>query len=247
MDARTPLGENRLLNRLSAADMAELRPNLKTVAMVQGAVLHAAGQEIEQIYFPVSGMVSMLAVMTTGQQIDTGITGREGLVGGSIGSSGPLSFGQATVQIAGAACRISSSHFLTIFNKSAGLRDLVNGYQGVMYFQAQQSAACHAIHSVEARLCRLLLQSQDVIETDVIELTQEFVSHMLGVQRNAVSLCARALQESGLIEYSRGSIKILKPGSLKDLACECYEAVHDYTELAVPRSSRIAVLSPSAH
>jgi CRP-like cAMP-binding protein len=234
MDARTPLGGNRFLQRLADVDLAELQPNLKKVRMPRGAVLHAAGQTIEHVYFPVSGMVSILAVMRTGQQIETGIIGKEGVVGASIGSNGPLSFGQATVQIEGSASRIPGPHFLTLFDKSASFRELVNRYQGLMYFQAQQSAACHAVHTVEARLCRWLLQSQDVMEADVIELTQEFLSHMLGVQRNAVSLCAHALQQAGLIQYSRGSIKILNREGLKDSACECYEAVHEYTDKAVP-------------
>jgi CRP-like cAMP-binding protein len=237
MDARSPIGENHFLQRLSVTDMEELRPHLKTGPMTQGSVLHEAGQPIEHVYFPLSGMVSLLAVMKTGQQIETGITGREGLVGGSIGSGGPLAFGQATVQIAGSAYRLPSPHFLTIFHKSARFRELANGYQGIMYFQAQQSAACHAIHTVEARLCRWLLQSQDIIESDAIELTQEFLSHMLGVQRNAVSLCAHALQEAGLIEYARGSIKILNRGGLKDSACECYEAIHAFTDKALPPQS----------
>jgi CRP-like cAMP-binding protein len=105
--------------------------------------------------------------------------------------------------------------------------------------QAQQSAACHALHTVEARLCRWLLQSQDVIESDTIPLTQEFLSHMLGVQRNSVSLAATALNEKGLIEYSRGNIKILEREELKTCSCECYEVVHEFVNRIVkPRRGK---------
>jgi CRP-like cAMP-binding protein len=91
--------------------------------------------------------------------------------------------------------------------------------------QAQQSAACHALHSVEQRFCRWLLQSQDVVESDTIPLTQEFLSHMLGVQRNAVSLAATALNQRELINYSRGLIRVLDREGLRACSCECYEVV----------------------
>ena len=93
--------------------------------------------------------------------------------------------------------------------------------------QTQLSAACNALHTVEARVCRWLLQTQDVVESDKIQLTQEALSLMLGVQRTAVSQCAMALHERGLIEYSRGNIKILSRSGLEKCACECYEVVRE--------------------
>jgi CRP-like cAMP-binding protein len=100
--------------------------------------------------------------------------------------------------------------------------------------QAQQSAPCHALHSVEARLCRWLLQSQDTTEVDLVQLTQEFLSHMLGVRRTSVSLCAHALQSAGLIRYARGKIKIVNREGLKESACECYEVIREHIDRAVP-------------
>jgi CRP-like cAMP-binding protein len=236
MDARTLFGKSHFLSRLSPIDIAELQPSLKKIPMVQGTVLHPAGSPIEHVYFPLSGMISLLVVMETGQQIETGIIGSEGLAGGSIGNSGPSSFGQATVQIGGSASQITSPQFMILFNKSADFRKLVNEFQSVLFFQSQQSSACHAVHSVEARLCRWILQCQDVTGLDVIELTQEFISDMLGVQRNAVSLCAHALQQAGLISYSRGSIKILNRAGLKESACECYKAIYEYVDNLMPLS-----------
>jgi CRP-like cAMP-binding protein len=176
----------------------------------------------------------LLAVMRTGEQIETGIVGREGVVGASIGSDGSQSAGQATVQIAGSAWRIEAPKFLAIYQESIPFRTLMNKFQNVILLQAQQSAACHALHTVEARLCRWLLQSQDVTESDVVPLTQEFLSHMLGVGRNSVSLCAHALQTAGLIRYSRGQIKILNRDGLKESACECYEVIREHVDKAVP-------------
>jgi CRP-like cAMP-binding protein len=230
----SPLGENRLLRRLRVDDLSRLQPNLKEVSMVRGVVLHPAGEPIEHVYFPLGGMISLLAVMRTGEQIETAIVGREGVVGASIGSDGSHSAGQATVQIEGSAWQVQAAKFLELYRTSEPFRTLMNRFQNVIFLQAQQSAACHALHAVEARLCRLLLQSQDTIETDVVPLTQEFLSHMLGVQRTSVSLSAHTLQKAGLIRYSRGQIKILDRSGLKESACECYEVVREHVNKAVP-------------
>jgi CRP-like cAMP-binding protein len=230
----SPIGENRLLKRLGADDLSHLRPNLKQFSMVRGAVLHSAGEPIEHVYFPISGMISILAVMRTGEQIETAIVGREGVVGASIGSNGSQSAGQSTVQIEGSAWQIPGSKFSELYATSAPFRTLMNKFQNVVFLQAQQSAACHALHSVEARLCRWLLQSQDTTESEAVPLTQEFLSHMLGVQRTSVSMCAHTLQKAGLIQYKRGHIKILDREGLKESACECYEVVRDHVNKAVP-------------
>jgi CRP-like cAMP-binding protein len=220
-----PFGENRLLKQLGAADLAVLEPSLKKFEMIQGTVLHEPGGTINHVYFPTAGMISILAVMKTGEQIETGIVGREGVVGASVGMFGPLSFGQSTVQIPGAAWQLKSDAFVKLYNTSETFRQATNAFQSVVVMQAQQSAACHALHTVEARLCRWLLQSRDVIESNVICLTQEFLSHMLGVQRTAVSLSATALQKRGLVTYSRGNIRILDHDGLRKGACECYDVI----------------------
>ena len=227
-----PFGENRLLKQLSAADLSALEPSLKEFKMVQRAVLHAPGRAIDHVYFPISGMISLLAVMKTGEQIETAIIGREGVAGASIGIFGPLSFGQSTVQIPGAAWQLKSDIFLQLFKASASFRSATNAFQSVIFVQAQQSAACHALHTVEARLCRWLLQARDVIDSDSVQLTQEFLSHMLGVQRTAVSLSATALQQRGLIEYSRGKITILNREGLRKCACECYDVIREQVSRA---------------
>jgi CRP-like cAMP-binding protein len=219
--------ENYILKRLEADDLAALRPNLKPFTMVRGTVVHRSKTQIDQVYFPLNGMISILAVTKSGEQIETAVVGREGVVGASIGSLGPNAFGQATVQISGEAVRIQSGAFIRLFNASERFRLVVTAFQASLFLQAQQAAACHALHTVEARLCRWLLQSQDVIEGDTIELTQEFLSHMLGVHRPAVTVAAVALQKLGLIEYSRGVIEILDRPGLKKRACECYEVFID--------------------
>ncbi len=227
-------GENRLLASLGRGDRAALAPQLKMVELRRGDVLLQPRAAIEHVYFPLSGMVSLLAVMRSGEAIETGIVGREGVVGGSVASGDWHSFGQATVQIAGKALAIASKPFVEACRKSPALLALTNRFQGVITMQSQQSAACHALHSVEARLCRWLLQSHDMVGTSVVELTQEFLSHMLGVQRTSVSLCAHALQEAGLIEYARGRITIRDRAGVEECACECYAVIRGETDKAIP-------------
>lgn len=219
---------NRLLSSLSPKDRIALGPHLKPFTMVQGTVLHPAGKAITRVYFPLSGMVSLLTVMRSGQQIETAIVGHAGVVGASIGSHGLYAFGQATVQIAGEALQIGSRPFLNAVNANGALRTAVNRFQSVILMQAQQSAACHALHAVEARLCRWLLQSRDAINSDEIVLTQEFLSQMLGVRRSAVSIAASKLQDAGWIKYARGKIEILDDKALARHSCECYGSIRAY-------------------
>ncbi len=202
--------------------------------MTLGEFLHPVGLPIAQVYFPETGMVSMLTVMKSGEQIETAIIGSEGVVGGWVAIDGGNANTQSTVQIEGSAWQISTAKFLEMYKVSDAFRSAINGYQGVILFQAQQSAACHAIHSVEARLCRWLLLSQDVIGSEQVTLTQEFLSHMLGVQRTSVSLCAHSLQQSGLIHYSRGKIKILDRKGIQECACECYSVIRERIDAAIP-------------
>lgn len=226
-----PVEENRLLKQLSATELMALQPSLKIFSMARGTVLHSPMNIIDYVYFPLSGMVSLDTVMSTGDQIVTAIVGREGVIGSSIAGLGPYSFcTQATVRIPGMAWRIRSDDFLRMIDTSAHFRQVINEFRGVILLQTQQTAACNALHAIEGRLCRWLLHSEYVVGSEILQLTQEIISHMLGVQRPSVSLCAEALHERGLIEYSRGNIKILDHGGLEKCACECYAVVRDHAD-----------------
>ena len=236
MDARVvPLGQNGILRHLSGKTLALIEPHLHMVKFAQGAILHEAGEAITSVYFPLSGMVSMLAVLKTGEAIEAGIIGRDGFVGGYLGARGWRPYGHAVMQMAGEAMRLNVRHFKKAYDASDELRILVNGYQSVVYFQAQQTAACQALHQVEARMCRWLLHAQDAIGGDTLNLTQEFLSHMLGVRRTSVSGCANKLQADGLISYKRGVIRILDRKGLEKSACECYRAVRGAIADAMPK------------
>jgi CRP-like cAMP-binding protein len=233
-DSNNVVRRNRLLNALAASDLGRLNSNLQNIRMARGQVLHPPGEPIEHVYFPDSGMVSMLTVLQSGEQIETAVIGSEGVAGGWVAIDGANTNTQTTVQIVGTAWRVPAANFVEAYNASDRFRSAMNRYQGVIFFQAQQSAACHALHSVESRLCRWLLQAEDVMESDEIELTQEFLSHMLGVRRTSVSLSAHTLQESGLIRYSRGKIKVVDRSGLEESACECYAAIRQRIDAALP-------------
>src|SRR4051794_5396352 len=216
--------ENFLLARLPESVRDALAQHLAETPLRQGIVLQEAGRDVEHVYFPLSGMVSLVAVTPAGESIETGIVGREGAVCGGLAAGGLPSFAQAIVQVEGRALRIAAAPFRAAYDAHPALRNEVNRYQGFVLLQAQQNAACHALHSLQGRLCRWLLQSQEhlqsqlhgvkqLIESDRIALTQEFLSYMLGVRRPTVSVSAAELQKDGLIQYHRGTITIIdRPG-----------------------------------
>jgi CRP-like cAMP-binding protein len=218
--------DNLILRGLPDGVMASLEAHLTPVDLPQSLILQEAGRPVSQVYFPLSGMVSLLAVTPSGESIETGVVGREGLVGGlAVGDL--TSFAQAIVQIEGRALRIGAPQFRSLCQVNPELRDRVDRYQAFILNQAQQNAACHALHSLEGRLCRWLLQSEDLIESNQIALTQEFLSYMLGVRRPTVSVAASELQKDGLIQYRRGTITVVdRPGLLKR-SCQCYEVLRD--------------------
>jgi CRP-like cAMP-binding protein len=236
MDASAvPLRANGILNALSSKTLGLITPHLVKVKLPQGTVLHEMGDSISYVYFPLSGMVSMIAVLKSGEAIEAGIVGPEGFVGGYLGARGWRPLGHAVMQMTGEALRINVRHFKKAYDASDELRILINSYQAVMYFQAQQTAACQALHPVEPRICRWLLQAQDAVGGDTLNLTQEFLSHMMGVRRTSVSGSANKLQEEGLISYKRGVIRILDRKGLEKSACECYAAVRNATTDAMTR------------
>jgi CRP-like cAMP-binding protein len=238
---KTALGQtNRLLDGLRPDEWERLRPYLRRAKLHHGADLYHARNVIKRVFFPLSGMVSLLATMHSGDMIETGIIGREGVVGASVAQGNERSFAQATVQIAGEALTMDSASFINEYRANTGMRDIVRRYQWSMLAQAQQSAACHALHSVEARFARWLLQAQDTLGTSTINLTQDFLSHMLGVRRTSVSLVANTMLQAGLIKYSRGRLQILDGSRLREHACECYAVIRAEIERVLPPSSEAA-------
>jgi CRP-like cAMP-binding protein len=225
---------NRLLDSLSPGDFALLKPHLKPHVMTQSVLLHDQGDQIDYIYFPHSGMVSLLAVMKQGNSVEIATVGREGAVGAMAGFGPRHAFTRAIVQADGMASRITTVKFQESLKKSADLRETIVRFNEGLLAQVQQTAACNALHELEERLCRWLLQTQDRTGGDIITLTHEFLSQMLAVRRTTVTLVARALQKAGAIKYRRGKIEIVDRGKLERRACECYFVVSREIESHLP-------------
>jgi CRP-like cAMP-binding protein len=249
--------ENRILRLLTPDEFARLRPRLMPTELKQHEVLYETDARMEHVYFPEKGLVSLLHISESGEAVETGIIGAEGLVGGLALLGADRSTCQATVQIAGRGFKLSTASFVDACAAIPHLKQLVHLHLQTLFFQAQQNAACHALHSVEGRLCRWMLQAQDVTRSDTLDLTQEFLSNMLGAQRTSVSMIAHALQQAGLIRYRRGRIEILDKIGLEAASCECYSLIKQETDKRLPPPSeatispglvtRIAAVEPADH
>jgi CRP-like cAMP-binding protein len=229
---------NLLLASLPAKDFALLAPHLKDIVLEQGTVLQEQGERIEQVYFPREGIVSLLAVMRRGEAIETATIGFEGAVGSFAGFGSRRAHTRAVVQVKGWASRITASRFRKIAEGNEAVCRIVVRYGEMLLIQVQQTAACNALHPVEARLSRWLLQARDRLESNKINLTHEFLSQMLGVRRTTVTVVANMLQQAGLIRYRRGQIEIVDWEGLKARSCECYEAIQRNIEEVTPATAR---------
>jgi CRP-like cAMP-binding protein len=157
--------------------------------------------------------------------VESASIGRSGVIGASAGLGARSAFARAIVQLPGTAAWLSAAHFYAAASQSQAIRDLIVHYNDLLLAQTQQSVACNALHVLETRLCRWLLQTHDCIDSDAIPLTQELLGQMLGVRRTTVTIAARLLQSAGLIRYRRGVIQILDRKGLEEISCECYAAV----------------------
>jgi CRP-like cAMP-binding protein len=225
MDA-IPCSPNQLLATLPAADFALLRSHLETVELVQEAVLVGAGNRVEQILFPHNGVISLVVSLASGGTVEVASVGNDSVFGASAALDGNISLTDAIVQLPGTASSLDVGVLRTVASQSIAFRTTLIRHEQALFAQAQQSAACNAMHSAESRLARWLLRMYDLAGEDKLHLTQELLAQMIGVQRNSVSTVAHALQEAGVIKYSRGNIEITNLEALKNVSCECYQAVN---------------------
>jgi CRP-like cAMP-binding protein len=222
--------ENRLLAALEPADYALLLPHLRTAYFRRGTMLQKEEAPVEHVYFPMNGMISLVSVMEDGQVVETAVVGREGMVGAFAGLGPWHAFTRATVQIPATVAVIPTPPFQAAVSQSERIRDLILRYKEALLGQVQQTAACNALHQLEPRLARWLLQALDRTDERELALTHDSLAEMLSVRRTTVTLVAGKLQEAGLIRYRRGLISVLDRGGLEHLACECYRAIRRRTE-----------------
>jgi CRP-like cAMP-binding protein len=222
MEPTAKLG-NRLLAELPAADFDVLAPHLRTIPLQRDAVLVRSGDQVEHIYFPLSGTIAFIMDMPNGQTVATAVIGNDGAVGvlSALGPSrSPMT---AVVRVAGTALQISPRWFQAALGRSGAVRHAVQIHTRTLLAQFQHVAACNALHSVEARLARWLLHIHDRVDGDVLPLTQEALAELLGVRRPTVTQVVCKLRTSRAIRSNRrGVIEIDRP-RLEAAACECYE------------------------
>jgi CRP-like cAMP-binding protein len=230
---------NLFLSSLPPADFDALRPHLRAVELRQSEVLHEIGSPIEKVHFVHDGIVSLVIDLASGETIESAMIGRESLVGGSSGLNGQTSLSKAIVQIAGTASWIDSHRLRALADTSEAAREALFRHEQLILVQAQQSAACNATHTVEARLARWLLRCRDLQQSDDLVLTQEFIAEMLGVRRTSVSVVANTLQQAGFLRYRRGHIRILNADGLHETACECYETVKTQSDRLLGRNTGV--------
>jgi CRP-like cAMP-binding protein len=214
---------NLILVDLPADLLDLLRPDMRRVTLVSGHVLYERDDPIEEVYFIDSGLASLTAETFDNGQVEVGMVGREGFVGAAaMLFPQPLSAQRAFMQVPGEALRLSRVALLAAVETAPLLRTRCLAAVGAMMQQTAQTAACNARHDVTERLARWLLMSHDRVDGDVLPLTQEFLSYMLGVRRPGVAVSAGALQADGLIQYARGRITVVDRPGLEAAACGCY-------------------------
>ena len=217
----------RLLASLTQVLLGLLSADMTVEQLSQGAIVIEAGEETENVYFPHSGSLSLLAVLKDGRTIKTATVGREGVVGAMAGLGLHISQVRVVVQLESEVTRISAVRFRKAVAESTVLRDICIDYNEILLSQARINVACSSLHVIEARFCRRLLQMADAARSDTINLTQQFFSETMGVRRTSVTEVARKLQDAGAIRYSRGELTIVKREILERLSCECYETLVD--------------------
>lgn len=225
---------NSLLASLPAAEWERWLPNLEPIELPLGKVIYEAGVTLTHIYFPTTAIVSLLYVMESGASAEIAIVGNEGLVGISLFMGGGSTPSRAVVQSAGQGFRLKAELMKVQFERGGPVMHLLLRYTQALITQMSQTAVCNRHHSLDQQLCRWLLLSMDRLEGDVLVMTQELISNMLGVRREGVTEAALKLQKAGLINYARGHITVLDRPGLEGRTCECYAVVKKEYDRLLP-------------
>jgi CRP-like cAMP-binding protein len=221
---------NHILACLPPGDYRRIASKIESVAFRKGLPIHEAGGPISHVYFPRTGVASIVTRMSEGGTIEVATIGNEGVVGLSAYLGNGRSSMEVFVQIPGEAARMSSDAFLQEIRAGTALRGILRRYTQALMTQMGQSAACNRVHPVAERCARWLLMSHDRVQGDEFSLTQEYLAEMLGVRRASVTQVAGTLKRRGLIDYRRGVIRVVSRKGLEKAACECYRLIRSEHE-----------------
>lgn len=234
MDSTLCPRQNHLLEVLLHNEYDRLFPNLEYVKLQLGDVLNESGELLKYVYFPIDSIISMLYVLEDGASAEIAIVGNEGILGVSLFMGGETTTSRAIVQSAGYAYKLKTHFLKNEFNRAGPFMSLLLRYTQALITQMSQTAVCNRHHSIEQQLCRWLLLSLDRLTSDELSMTQELIANMLGVRREGVTEAAGKLQRAGLIDYKRGTIKVLDRPALEKRVCECYQIVKDEFDRLLP-------------
>lgn len=224
---------NKVLAALPKEEYQRLRIGLEPVTLTFADVLHEPGELIRHIYFPNAGLlISLLTLVENRMILEIGLVGNEGIVGLPLALGISTASVRAVAQGTGTAMRMESSRFSEALETCPALQHALQRYTHALIAQITQTAACNRFHQVEARLARWLLMAGDRLQSNLLRFTHEWLADLLGVRRVGVTVAASALQQRGLIQYSRGNITILDRAGLKAAACECYQKIRDILDHA---------------
>jgi CRP-like cAMP-binding protein len=224
--------KNTLLASVAQADWESWISQLQLVELEQDQVLYESGNEMSYVYFPIHAIVSLLHILENGGCTEIAMTGREGVVGISVFMGSVSTPSRGVVQQAGLALRASADFIKENFKNSPTMMQMMLRYTQALITQMSQVAVCNRHHAIEQQLCRWLLLNFDRLDTDVLPITHEKISTLLGVRREGITKAASHLQENHLIQYSRGQLHLLNREGLHARSCECYDVVkHEYERL----------------
>ncbi|CAN5813507.1 Crp/Fnr family transcriptional regulator [soil metagenome] len=227
--------KNGILAALPKAEFARLLPELEFIAMPLNWTISESGDHVRYLHFPTSGIVSLIYALENGSSSEVALVGNEGMVGISIFMGGDSMPTSTEVQSAGGAYRLSRKFMKEEFALDGQLQHLALLYTQALICQTSQTAVCNQHHSLDQQLCRWLLMSLDRLESDELVITQQVIAKLLGVRRESISQTTSVLQKDGLIECSRGRIKVVNRSHIEKRVCECYAVVkQEYDRLLPP-------------
>lgn len=216
---------NFLLASVEANAWAAFKSRFVKVELERGQILHRPGEEIVQVYFPSTALMVLGAETVAGESVNVSLLGPEGAIGVFEACGSRQAYARAMVQIPGGAWRLAAAAYRDLFAASPGLRSAIHRYVESLLIEARQFVACNALHSVENRLARTLLEVSEKSRARHLPITQDALSQLLGVQRTTVAAAVSALQRNGLIRSGRGMIDITDHDSLEVSACSCRETL----------------------
>jgi len=223
---------NRLIAHLDADTQEQLAAAGETVTLKKKFVVIDIDRPIEHVYFPLDSVISVVAATRAGVAIETATIGCEGMAGLPVFLGSDRTSSQAFCQVSGTALRLTADAFRDELSRSEELRAALGTYTLAFLTQTSQASACNRLHTMRERCARWLLETHDRVGRETFDLTQEFLSEMLGVRRATVSEVASALQRDGLIRYEYRRITVLDRDGLEAAACDCYRIIkHEYQRL----------------